>query len=382
MNVEEIVRHILLHSHGLTREEVVMAIEKKKAASGGFLTDEAAARLVAAERGVEIKLKETLHRIYIHQLVSGLNDVTVSGRVLLVNMPQIFPRPDGNGQLARLLIADKTGTIKVVLWNDKAEFARKIRLRQIVKVLHGYVRQGRDGEMELHIGQRGDVQIDLSGVKENDFPSIKDFCEKIANITKMHRKVNVKGVINTIYPASTFQRRDGTQGKVIRMVLEDETGRIPVVFWNEKTEEVAKAKEEIAVLLMNTKVRKDRQNELLELHVEGFTNVEILTPLENPSHIKDLKAGMRIAFIEGTVVTKPMLREVTTRRGERVSVASFELRDNSGKIWVSAWRKHAEKVEKLAEGVKVRLKNVYVQKGFGNRLEITSNASTEIEAEQ
>jgi len=278
MNVEEIVRHILLHSHGLTREEVVMAIEKKKAASGGFLTDEAAARLVAAERGVEIKLKETHPRIYIHQLVSGLNDVTVSGRVLFVNMPQIFSRPDGNGQVARLLIADKTGTVKVVLWNDKAEFARKIRLGQIVKVLHGYVRQGRDGEMELQIGQRGDVQIDLSGVKENDFPPIKDFCEKIVNITKVHRKVNVEGVIKVIYPVSTFQRHDGTQGKVIRMVLEDETGRIPVVFWNEKTEEVTEAKEEMAVLLINAKVNKDRQNELLELHVEDFTNVEILTP--------------------------------------------------------------------------------------------------------
>jgi replication factor A1 len=278
MNVEEIVRHILLHSHGLTREEVVMTIEKKKAASGGFLTEEAAARLVAAERGVEIKLKETRPRIYIHQLVSGLNDVTVSGRVLLVNIPQIFPRPDGNGQLARLLIADKTGTVKVVLWNDKAESSRKIRLGQIVKVLHGYVRRGRDGEMELHVGQRGDVQIDLSGVEESDFPSIKDFCDKIANITKAHGKVNVEGVIKAIYPVSTFQRRDGTQGKVIRMVLEDETGRIPVVFWNEKTEEVVEAKEEMAVLLMNAKVRKDRQNELLELHAESFTNVEILTP--------------------------------------------------------------------------------------------------------
>ncbi|MDH5447545.1 MAG: OB-fold nucleic acid binding domain-containing protein [Candidatus Bathyarchaeota archaeon] len=382
MNVEEIVQYVLSHSHGLTREEVVIAIEKKKAASGGFLTDEAAARLVAAERGVEIQIKKQLPKIYIRQLVSGLNDVTVSGRVLLVTTPRVFPRPDGNGQVAWLLIADRTGTIKVVLWNDKTELARKIQLRQIVKVLHGYVRQGRDGEMELHIGQRGDVQIALSGVKEKNFPSIKDFCEKIANITKVHRKVNVEGVIKTICSASTFQRRDGAQGKVIRIVLEDETGRIPVVFWNEKTEEVAKAKEGMAVLLMNAKVRKNHQNELLELHVEGFTNVEILTPLESSSYIKDLKAGMRIAFIEGTVATKPMLTEVTTRKGENVSVASFELRDDSGKVWVSAWRKHAEKVEKLAEGVKVRLKNVYVQKGFGSRLEITSNASTEIEAEQ
>ena len=43
-----------------------------------------------------------------------------------------------------------------------------------------------------------------------------------------------------------------------------------------------------------------------------------------------------------------MFREVTTRRGEKAS----------------AWRKYSEKVEKLAEGVQVRLKDVRVQKGL------------------
>lgn len=61
-----------------------------------------------------------------------------------------------------------------------------------------------------------------------------------------------------------------------------------------------------------------------------------------------------------------MFREVTTRRVEKVS----------------AWRKHCEKVERLAEGVKVRLKDFHVPKKFENWLEITSNASAEIEAEQ
>jgi len=279
MSVEEVVQHILSHSHGLTHEKVMIAIEKKKTASGGFLTDEAAARLVAAEHGVEIKFKKTRPKICIHQLVSGLNDVTLSGRVLLVNMPQAFPRLDGIGQVAWLFIADKTSTIKVVLWNDKAELASKITLGQIVKVLHGYVRRGRDGEMELHVGQRGDIQITPPDIRESDFPSLKDFCEKIANIIEACKKVNVEGVIRTIYPVSTFQRRDGTKGKVVRIVLEDETKWIPVVFWNEKAEQIAKVKEGMTILLMNAKVRKNRQDKLLELHVEGSTNVEVFNSL-------------------------------------------------------------------------------------------------------
>ncbi len=275
MSVEQIVQQILSHRHNLTREEIIAAIEKKKAAIVGFLTDEAAARLIAAEYGVKIKLKKPLPKIHINQLVSGLNNVTLSGRVLLVNTPQAFSRHDRNGQVARLLIADKTGPIKVVLWNDKAELARKIQLRQIVKVLHGYVRRSRDGRMELHVGQRGDIQIAPPDLKENDFPSINDFLEKIVNIGKVGRRVNVEGIIQTIYQTSTFQRRNGTLGKVKRLVLEDETGQIPVVFWDKKVGEIAKIKEGTTVLLMNARVKKDRQNGLFELHVEDFTNVEI-----------------------------------------------------------------------------------------------------------
>lgn len=381
MGIEEIVQLILSHRSGLSREEIVRAINQKKAASGGFLTDEAAARLVAAEQGLDLKLEERLPQIYIRQLVSGLNDVTISGRVLLVNMPKMFFMPNGSGQVARLLVADKTGTIGVVLWNDKAEMARRIHLGQIVKVLHGYVRRSKHGELELHVGERGDVQIAPPDVNESDFPPIRDFCEKIANISEGRRKVNVKGVIDTMYPMSTFQRSDGTQGKVSRMVIEDDTGCISAVFWDEKAEEAAKGGEGAVVLLMNAKVKKSRSG-ALELHVDDSANIEFSNCLEGVVSVKDLRVGMRVACVEGRVASKPMVRIVTVRGGERVSVASFELEDDSGRVWVSAWRKHAEEVEGLAVDTRVRLKDVYVRRGFGDQLEINTRASTEIEAAQ
>lgn len=379
MHVEEIVQHILSRCPRLTREDVMAAIEKKKTISGGFLTDAAAARLVATECGAEITLKKSPPKISIRQLVSGLNDVTVAGRVLHVNMPHSFPRVDGNGQVARLVISDKTGTIDVVLWNDKAQLAEKIQPSQIVRALHGYVRQSRYGEIELHIGQRGDIQVAPSDERESDFPPIKDSLEKIVNIQKMRGKVNVEGVIQKKYPTSTFQRQDGTQGRVTRTLLEDETGLIPTLFWNKKAGEIDEVKEGTAVLLTNVKVRESRQNELAELHIGDYSNVEILTQPTGFLRIKDLKERMRITSIEGTIATKPTLREVTTRTGEKVFVASFELKDDTGKTWVSAWRSHAKKVEALAVNSKVRLKNVYVRKGFRNQLEISTRASTEIE---
>lgn len=274
MNVEEIVQQILLRHQDLILQDVMKDIENKKINSGGLLTTEAAARLVAAEHGLEVIIEKPVPKVHIHQLVPGLNDVTVLGRVLLVDNPRIFSVSEGDRQVARLLIADKTEKINVVLWNEKAEFARKVKQDQIVKVLHGYVRQSRRGELELHVGERGEVEI-ASNQKEAEFPFNKDITEKINTITVEHKKVNVEGYIEVIYPKSTFQRSDGTQGEVMRIILKDETGRIPIVFWNEKTEAMINVKEGANILLINTKVRKKNKDESLELHVDNFAKTQV-----------------------------------------------------------------------------------------------------------
>ncbi|MGC9095532.1 MAG: OB-fold nucleic acid binding domain-containing protein, partial [Candidatus Bathyarchaeia archaeon] len=83
--------------------------------------------------------------------------------------------------------------------------------------------------------------------------------------------------------------------------------------------------------------------------------------------------------VEGTVATKPMLRNVKTSGGEIVKLAVFELKDETGKIWVSAWRKNAETVSNLKVGEKITIKNAYVKKGFGDQLEISTRSTTLIE---
>ena len=45
----------------------------------------------------------------------------------------------------------------------------------------------------------------------------------------------VIGRISAVSPIKTFRRKDGVEGKVARLVISDETGKISVVLWNEKT---------------------------------------------------------------------------------------------------------------------------------------------------
>lgn len=379
--LEEIVQHVLSQRSILTREEILAAIEKKRVASEGLLTEEAAARLVAAELGVEMKLEERLPTIRISQLVSGLNDVTVSGRVLFVYKPRASVSPEKGVRMAKLLIGDKTGTVSVVLWDDKAGLAEGVRRAQILKVVHGYVRRSKTGEVELHVGQRGDIQTLSPEVGEGDFPEVEDFCTKIEAISERDRRVHVKGVMRMVSAVSTFQRRDGAAGKVARALLEDGSGQIPAVFWNEKAEDLGEVKEGAVVLLLNARVRRNRQDGKLELHVEGFAHAEVLHHSGDSLRLGDLVEGMQIVSIEGVVASKPILREVTTKRGEKVSVASFELEDAHGRVWVSAWREHAKRIEGLGVGARMRLRDVFVRRGFGGQLEISTRASSAIDVE-
>jgi replication factor A1 len=383
MSAEEIIEKILCARTDVSREEILQKMEEKKSTAGGLLTEETAARLVALELGVEVA-QELFHpkEIPVGDLVLGLNNVTVTGRVLMAYPMQTYARKNGTeGQYAYLLIADRSGMLRIVLWNDKAELVRdgKLKQGQVVRVLHGYVREARDGQPELHLGQRSELQITPKDVKEDDYPKAESFVEKIGGITKRKKKANVAGAVRSVSPVTVFKRRDGSEGRVLRAVLTDATGQIPAVFWNDKVNTLDGVLVGDRLQVIDAKV-KERIDGRLELHVENRAFVERLPPVvEEVVKIGTLEKEDVPVTVVGIVRTKTMKREVTTSKGEKVTVASFELEDESGKIWVSAWRRHAEVAERLSVGAKVRMKDVYVRKGFGDSLEISTRSSSKIE---
>jgi replication factor A1 len=275
MSLEDVVKRILLSKPNLSRKEVLRKIEEKKKGVEGYLTDKTAVRIVATELGVEVPQEIFKTEILIKDVVSGLNDVTVIGRVITVNSPQVFTRLDmTEGTVAHLLMADRTGTIRVVLWDDKTSLVEtgKVVQGQIIKVSHGYVREGLDGKPELHVGSRGEIQVSFSNIKESDYPKIMSFIKKIAEIRKKTR-ASILGVVQRLYPVSTFERSNGSQGKVMRLQLSDGTGQITVVFWNEKVDELGEIKRGDSLRILNGRVKEGLSGQL-ELHVEKSTQIE------------------------------------------------------------------------------------------------------------
>lgn len=162
MVLEETVKQILSFCSDIKREEIIEMIENKKTGACDFLTDETAARIVASELGVKTLQKNFQLKIRIQDLVSGLNDVTISGQVISIYPSKTFTRRDWTeGKLASILVSDNSGTLRVVLWDNKTEIVDrgKIQREQKIRISHGYVREGLDGKPELHLGDKGNIKI-------------------------------------------------------------------------------------------------------------------------------------------------------------------------------------------------------------------------------
>jgi len=379
MTTKKIIEQILATHPEISREEILERLDNEKTKTGSFISDDVLLRMIAAEFGVEVSKEARTPTLSIRDLVPGLNDVTVVGRVVAVFPSKTF-KANKSGKVASLLIADENSILRIVLWNDKTKVidSGKVKVGQMTRFSHGYTKEGYSGRVELHLGDRSEIEINPKDVEAKDYPSISKFTTKIGEVSRTlkNRKVNVRGTVKKLFPASTFERRDSSSGKVMRFIFADETGEIPVVVWNEKVDELEETlRKGVKLQLVNARAKKTI-NKGLEIHVNSQTYVEAITPTEEFLKIADLREGLKHVNVKGAIVSKPMLRNVKTSKGELVKLAVFEMRDEIGKIWVSAWRKHADTVSNLKVGDKVIIKNAYVKKGFGEQLEISTRSKT------
>jgi replication factor A1 len=339
--------------------------------------------LVAAEFGVEVRNDEFMPPLLlIMDLVQGLMNVTVVGRVLAVFSSRTFSRNSKTGKFASLLIADRSGILRVVLWNHKTSLidSGTVKSGQVARFSHGYTKEDRRGRVELHFGEKSKVEVEPKDVDSTEYPTISEFATKIGEIGKADKKkrVHLVGVVKRVFSASTFVRQDSSSGKVLRFILADVTGEISVVVWNEKVDELEdQLQNNVRLQIVDAKVKRTIEGGF-EVHIDSGTYVEKVAPEKDTFKIADLDEDLSHVNVKGTLLSKPIIREVKTSREERVKVASFELEDESGRIWVSAWRHKAEVAASFRKGDTIIIKDAYLRKGFGENLEISTRDATTI----
>ncbi|MFB6312213.1 MAG: single-stranded DNA binding protein, partial [Salinirussus sp.] len=162
----------------------------------------------------------------IEALTLGQSDVTLMGLVLGTEAPRTFERDDGSeGRVANLALGDETGRIRVTLWDEQADRATELTAGEAVEIVDGYVRE-REGELELHVGDRG-------AVRQVDEPvEYTPEATPIAEV-ELDDRVDLAGVVRSTDPKRTFERDDGSEGQVRNIRLQDESGDIRIALWGD-----------------------------------------------------------------------------------------------------------------------------------------------------
>ncbi|RLG16024.1 replication factor A, partial [Nanoarchaeota archaeon] len=114
--LEDIVKRIK-EERGLEEEKIMEMIERKVSELKGLVTREGAAHIVANELGVQLLEDMGRKELQLKNLIPGLRNVTVVGRVLRVFEGREWQKGDRKGKVASFIIVDGTGRTRVTIWD-------------------------------------------------------------------------------------------------------------------------------------------------------------------------------------------------------------------------------------------------------------------------
>jgi len=279
MSHNELIQAILSKCPEVTELQILQRLEYERKKTAGLIADATLLRLIAARYGVETQRGAFPDsKLQISHLVPNLNRITVSGRVLAVFPVKTFAG-EKPGKYASLLIADNKTTLRVILWNGKADLVGNgtIKAGQLARFLRGYTKGDCNGRVELHVSEKSGVEVEPSDLCQEDYPFIDQFLIQVRDISLSNQIAHLAGRVKAIFPMSTFTRQDNIEGKVLRFFISDATGDVMVVAWNEKAENLKQSlRDDSGVKLINAKVKASSSGGL-EVHVDETTYVELAT---------------------------------------------------------------------------------------------------------
>lgn len=196
---------------------------------------------------------------------------------------------------------------------------------------------------------------------------IEDLCPGMSNVDIVARVVRV-------HEPRSFQRPDGSQGRVASLLLEDSTGKVRLVLWNKDVEPIERGEVQrgMALQVRGAFVRKglDQQPELnlgsrgsLVLNPDDPRVAELPPLREVRVRVADLSPGMGDVDLVGRVVATTEPRAFERPDGSLGKVSTIVLIDSTGRTRVSLWDEKAEVARSLKRGDVVKLENAYVRVG-------------------
>jgi ssDNA-binding replication factor A large subunit len=175
----------------LKKEEVEAKVEAKKAKLSGLISKEGAAQIIAAELGISFEDED----LKVAELVGGLRKVNVIGKVINIFPVRTFEKNGREGKVANFVLADDTGSTRVVLWDtNHIELIENetIKKGDVVEIKNGSTR-----DSEVHLSSFGTLK--KSDVVMDEVKAAPAASEESLSEARQGMNIKVRGVVVQVF---------------------------------------------------------------------------------------------------------------------------------------------------------------------------------------
>jgi ssDNA-binding replication factor A large subunit len=191
MNNYELLIERIAKSAKLEKAEVERKVEAKKAKLSGLISKEGAAQIIAAELGINFEDQD----LKVSELMTGMRKVNIIGKVVNIFPVREFEKNDRKGKVSNFILADETGSTRVVLW-DINHIAliedETIKVGDTVEIKNGSTR-----DSEIHLS--GFSEIKKSSIKMDDVKEAPVATEVNLNEVRQGQNVKTRGIVVQVF---------------------------------------------------------------------------------------------------------------------------------------------------------------------------------------
>jgi replication factor A1 len=235
LEFKKMLEHVLGKKGDITMEGLKELIEEKKRKIGaGYLTDQGALFLVAADLGISFENAPKADA-GIRDLFVGAKDVNLAARVLSVYPIRIFTKRDSVEKLENrtLTVYDQNGTIRLRLWNKLAHIPDELQIKpgDVIKIINGYVKSGLDGKPVVNLGEFSSIE---KNDEESSIPNLDSIGLSIDQVTTEQDHIVISGILKSNPRIMEFSDSRGAVKKSLQAMLsnDDSSRSLRLAIWN------------------------------------------------------------------------------------------------------------------------------------------------------
>ena len=272
---EELISKLLEKVPELSRSVIEERInEKKEKVGAGYLTDQGAIFLVAADLGVSLEQTQN-SEVAIKDLYIGAKEVTLESRVLNISPTKQFTKKDGSSfSLRTITVYDNNSTASVKLWDEKANLPglEELKPGDLIKIIKAYVKSDLTGAPTINIGSGSTIETSES---ESDIVSIDSKISDVSEIKNDQRDLIIAGTLGSAMSLLEFTNSKGKPSKALKFRLRGANKNlVNVVLWGKDESILPKViNQDAKVKLFGVRTKTGMQG--LEIHGNDATIIDV-----------------------------------------------------------------------------------------------------------